>query len=67
MVPGVLLTIFVFKGNVVSVWLFLSCYVILESMMMFWRFRSGHWQKINMIERRQFGNKVPVSRNEPAI
>ena len=67
MVPGVLLTIFVFKGTVISVWLFLSGYVILESMMMLWRFRSGRWQKINMIERRQFGSKVPVSRNEPAI
>ncbi|MDD5728660.1 MAG: MATE family efflux transporter [Victivallales bacterium] len=67
MVPGVLLTIFVFHGTLIAVWIFLSLYVVLEAMIMFWRFRSGRWQKINMIERRKFSSEVLVSPNEPVI
>ncbi|MFA7183994.1 MAG: MATE family efflux transporter [Victivallales bacterium] len=67
MVPGVLLLIFVFKTSIVGVWVFLSIYVILESMMMLWRFRSGHWRKIEMVKRHPSESEVPVSRSDIAI
>lgn len=50
MVPGVLITTFVLNGSIIQVWLFLSCYVMFESMMMLWRFRSKAWQKIDLIK-----------------
>jgi len=67
MVPGVLLIIFVIKGSIIMVWAYLSVYIALESMMMFWRFRSNRWQKIEMIKRHKYDREVPVSRNDLTI
>ncbi len=67
MVPGVLLIIFVFKGSVVTVWVYLSIYIVLESMMMFWRFRSNRWQKIEMVKRRKCDREVLISSSDITI
>jgi MATE family multidrug resistance protein len=51
MVPGTVTMIFVFKAGVAQIWMFLTFYILIESLIIFWRFRSGKWQKINMIDR----------------
>jgi MATE family, multidrug efflux pump len=67
MVPGVLFIIFVLKGSMITVWLFLSIYIIFESAVMFWRFKSNRWQKIEMIDRHKSVSEVPVSQNDVTI
>ncbi|MDD5697861.1 MAG: MATE family efflux transporter, partial [Victivallaceae bacterium] len=67
MVTGVLAVIFLFHGTVVAVWIYLSVYVVLESMMMFRRFRSDRWQQIEMINRPPCDLEVPVSTSDLAI
>lgn len=64
MVPGVLLMIFVCKGSVITVWVYLSIYIALEALVMLWRFRSNRWQKIEMIKRHEYENQVPISQND---
>jgi MATE family multidrug resistance protein len=51
MVPGTVTMIFVFNAGVAQIWMFLTFYILLESLIIFWRFKSGKWQKINMIDR----------------
>ena len=67
MVPGVLLIIFVFKGTIITVWIFLSVYIAIEAAMMFWRFTSNRWQKIEMVKRRNCDSEVPVSASDLTI
>ncbi|MCF6175783.1 MAG: MATE family efflux transporter [Victivallaceae bacterium] len=50
MVPGVIIIIFVLKMSVVTVWIYLTIYVSIESSLIFWRFRSGSWRQIKLIE-----------------
>jgi len=64
MVPGILLIIFVIKGSVIMVWVFLSVYILLEAMVLFWRFHSNRWQKIEMVDRHKAVSEVPVSQND---
>jgi MATE family multidrug resistance protein len=67
MVPGVLLLIFVFEASLIAVWSFLAVYIVLESMMMLWRFKSGKWRKIEMVKRRPVESEVPVSSSDITI
>ncbi|QSH42518.1 MATE family efflux transporter [Lentisphaerota bacterium ZTH] len=49
MVPGTLFMIYVIKSSIEWVWAFLAFYIFFESMLIFWRFRSNRWQKIDLI------------------
>jgi MATE family multidrug resistance protein len=51
MVPGVVLLILVVKASVVAVWIYLTAYLLVECLAVLWRFRSGAWKKIEMIQR----------------
>ena len=52
LVPGIFLLVKVCEASVLTVWIFLSVYLLFESLGIFWRFRSGAWRKIKLIERR---------------
>ena len=67
MVPGVLLIIFVLNGSIITIWVFLSIYVTIEATIMFLRFRSNRWQKINMIDRNEAVAEVPISQSDQTI
>jgi MATE family multidrug resistance protein len=67
MVPGVLLIIFVIKGSVIMVWVFLAVYIFIEASIMYWRFRSNRWQKIDMIDRGKAAAEVPVAPSDVTI
>jgi MATE family multidrug resistance protein len=67
MVPGVLMMVYVFNASIVGVWGFLSFYVILESSMMFWRFRSNRWQNIEMVKRRDQSEVISSSYENLAV
>jgi MATE family multidrug resistance protein len=49
MVPGVLVIVYVFKGNVIWVWVYLVFTATLEGVLIMLRFRSGKWRHIRMI------------------
>ena len=51
MVPGLYVIIRVLHGTVIQMWYFLTIYGSLEAALIFWRFRSGRWKKIKLIER----------------
>lgn len=51
MVPGVVIMILWLKTDVVSVWIFLTGYLLVESVMVFRRFRSGKWRHIDLIKK----------------
>lgn len=67
MVPGVLLIIFVIKGSVIMVWLFLAVYIFIEASIMYWRFHSNRWQKIDMINRNEAASEVAVTQSDVTI
>ena len=67
MVPGVVLIIFVLKASVIMVWVFLAVYIFIEAAIMYWRFSSNRWQKIDMIDRNKAAVEVPVSQNDVTI
>ncbi|MDD3118622.1 MAG: MATE family efflux transporter [Victivallales bacterium] len=50
MVPGVWLMIVVMKTSIAAVWVFMAAYLGLESAVVFYRFRTGRWKSIRMIE-----------------
>jgi MATE family multidrug resistance protein len=50
MVPGVIVIIFVLKMSVITVWIYLTIYVMIESSLIFWRFKTGKWRQIKLIE-----------------
>ncbi len=51
MVPGLYVIIHVLHGTVIQMWYFLTIYGSLEAALIFWRFRSGRWKKIKLIDR----------------
>ncbi|MCP3968172.1 MAG: MATE family efflux transporter [Lentisphaerae bacterium] len=57
MVPGTLIIIYVLKSNIEWVWAFLAFYIMTESLIIFWRFRSNRWMKIDLIGRN--GSTMP--------
>jgi len=48
MVPGVLVLILCFHASVVGVWVFISAYILMVSLIMYFRFKSGVWKKFDM-------------------
>ena len=52
LVPGTVLFTRVWPLPVTWVWAFTACVGFLDAMLFLWRFRSGHWRKIRLIERR---------------
>ena len=50
--PGTVLFTRVWPLPVTWVWAFTACVGFLDAMLFLWRFRSGHWRKIRLIERR---------------
>jgi len=51
MLPGVAILILVAKASVVTVWIYLTGYLLIECLLILWRFRTGAWKRIEMIER----------------
>jgi MATE family multidrug resistance protein len=51
LVPGGYILINVFHLSVVSIWIFIVCYISLLSGVIYLRFRSGAWEKIELIDR----------------
>lgn len=50
MVPGVLIIVYIFRGNVVWVWAYLTFTATVEGLLILLRFRSGKWRYIRMIK-----------------
>ncbi len=51
MIPGILIIILVLKMSLAAVWIFMTFHLGIEATMVFFRFLSGRWKNINMIER----------------
>ena len=51
MVPGLWLLVKVLHGDIFQLWYFLTAYFTFEALVIFWRFRSGSWKKIKLIDR----------------
>lgn len=49
-VPGVAIGILVLKLNLIAIWIFISLYIALEGLIIFFRFKNGRWKRINLIE-----------------
>lgn len=60
--PGGYLIMIVFKLNIVSVWIFLTGYGGFIGAMIWWRFKTGAWKKIKMLDRNE-----PKSPTEPPL
>ena len=60
--PGGYLIIIVFKLNIVAVWIFLTGYSGLIGTMIWWRFQTGAWKNINMLEKHE-----PKGPTEPSL
>ena len=50
MIPGVTILARVYHQGIMVLWSFCVFYVFLLSVLMFWRYRSGAWKKIEMIK-----------------
>jgi len=48
--PGGYLIIAVWKLNIIAVWIFLTCYSCLIGGLFLWRFKSGAWKNIEMLD-----------------
>jgi MATE family multidrug resistance protein len=46
--PGLLLITIIFHVPALGVWIFATCYLLLEAYGMLWRFRTGAWKKIRL-------------------
>jgi MATE family multidrug resistance protein len=68
-VPGVIILIKVFHTPVIYVWIFMTGYILVESAIYFWRFKSEKWKKINMINRKQPQSMEaePINENIPPL
>ena len=51
LVPGILLCVFVFKLSIVGIWVYIAIYIAIVCSIIFRRFRSGKWKKIDLIEK----------------
>jgi len=67
LVPGVFILIKGFHTPVIYVWIFMTCYLFVECLIYFWRFKSEKWKKIDMIERKmsQSMEAEPINENMP--
>ncbi|MBQ9788369.1 MAG: MATE family efflux transporter [Lentisphaeria bacterium] len=52
MIPGVTILARVYHQGILVLWGFCVFYLLLLSALMFWRYRSGAWKKIDMIKKR---------------
>ncbi len=52
LVPGTVLFTRVWQLPVTQVWAFTACVGFLDAMLFLWRFRSGKWRRIKLIDRR---------------
>jgi len=50
LVPGLILLTRVFPATIYQVWGFVAFCGVVDAMVFLWRFNSGKWQKIRMIE-----------------
>ncbi len=50
-VPGEWLVIYVFKGGILHAWAFLAFTIMLISGGFYWRFKSGVWKSIDLLDR----------------
>lgn len=57
--PGGYLIIGVLKLDIVAVWIFLTCYGGLIGVLIWWRFRTGAWKKIDMLGKEPKGPIEP--------
>ncbi|MEA4862650.1 MAG: MATE family efflux transporter [Victivallaceae bacterium] len=53
MVPGIWLIVEKLHGSVTQIWYFLTVYGLFEAGMILWRFRSGRWRNIELVQRRK--------------
>ncbi len=49
LVPGTAILIFIFKSSVITVWAYVTLCTLIESIIVLWRFNSGHWRKIKIV------------------
>ncbi len=49
--PGVWILAKYFKADVVTIWMYITFYIIFESLLVYWRFRYGAWKKLRLIEK----------------
>jgi MATE family multidrug resistance protein len=49
-VPGVAVCIFILKLDVVGVWIFMAVYIAMGGIVLFLRFKTGKWKKIQLID-----------------
>ncbi len=57
---GEALILLVFRGGILAAWIWLTVYVILMAGGFLWRYRSGKWKSIDLIER-----EVPLQPTRP--
>ena len=69
LVPGVIIMIKVFHTSVLAIWIFMTCYILVEALLFFWRYKSGCWKKIDMIGRRKptAVEAEPLNENIPPV
>ena len=49
--PGELALLFLFRRGIVAAWLWMSVFIMLVAMGFVWRYRSGRWKNIELLER----------------
>jgi MATE family, multidrug efflux pump len=49
--PGVWILAKYFKADVVTIWIYITCYIAFESTLIYLRFRTGAWKKFRLIEK----------------
>ena len=60
LVPGVTILIVWLKVSVLGVWIFLTVYTCLDACFMLWRFRTGKWRSITLVQSEQLVTETPV-------
>lgn len=58
LVPGVVLLTQVFKSSIYMVWGFVACVCLVDAMIFLWRFNTGKWRRIKLIEKKD--NRIPL-------
>ncbi len=58
LVPGVVLLTQVFKSSIYVVWGFVACVCLVDAAIFLWRFNTGKWRRIRLIEKKD--NRIPL-------
>ncbi len=49
-IPGTVLLIYVFGAGIETVWIFIAFYIATDAALLVWRWRSGAWKRIRLID-----------------